>query len=136
MRRPLRLILLFGIFTLTVNLYESNPTKLLSAAQNSAPRLPDAPPPGNPTPGNPEEVRPPRPTFPPDFLDNPRDHKRSPKKIDPAQAQKDAEALTALAKKVQDEVDQLSKNILSKDLNEDLKHLEKLAKHLREEITP
>lgn len=136
MRRPLRLILLLGVFTLTWNLYEPNSTELLGAAQNSASHLPEAPPPGNPTPGDPEEVRPPRPSFPPDFLDNPKDHKRNLKKVDPAQAQKDAEALAALAKKVQDEVGQLSKNLLSKDLDGDLKQIEKLAKRLRGEITP
>jgi len=74
--------------------------------------------------------------MPADFLDNPKDNQRGRKKVDPAQAQKDAEELTALAKKVQEEVDQLSKNLLSKDLVKDLKHIEKLAKRLRGEIAP
>jgi len=136
MKGLLRLILMLAIFSGAWNPCGTAPALLLGAPQNSASHLPDAPPPGTPTPGNPEEIRPARPSMPPDFLEIPKEQKRPRKVVDFAQAQKDAEVLAALTKKVQDELGHLSKNLLSEDLDADLKHIQKLAKHLREEITP
>jgi hypothetical protein len=87
-------------------------------------------------PGEPIEIRPRRPDFPPDFQEDPKEPKTQRKMVDAVQAQKDAEELAALSKKVQGEVDQLSKNLLSKDLDKELKQIQKLAKRLRGEITP
>jgi hypothetical protein len=56
--------------------------------------------------------------------------------IDPAQAQREAQELADLAQKIPAQVAQLSKNVLPKDLPEQLKRVEKLAKHLRKEISP
>jgi hypothetical protein len=136
MKGPLRLILLLGVFALAWIPCGSRPSLLQGAPKEFQSSRPNMPPPAMPATGQPPEVHPRAPRMPPDFLDNPKDHKRNRKKVDPAQAQKDAEALATLAKKVQEEVDQLSKNILSKDLDQDLKHIEKLAKRLRGEITP
>lgn len=136
MKRPFRLILLVCVFALAWNPYGSGPILLLGGPQITAPRLPDGPPPGTPMPGDLTEVHPKAPEMPPDFLEGPKQHKAGRKTVDSAQAQKDAEALAALSKKVQGEVNQLSKNILSKDLDQDLKQIQKLTKRLRGEIAP
>ena len=136
MRRKLRLILLIGVFALPWNPCGLSPALLLGAPQTSAPRLPDAPPPGPPMPGDPVELRPKRPEIPPDFQESPKETKPERRAVDPIQAQKDAEELAALAQKVQGEVGQLSKNLLSKDIDKDLKQIRKLAKRLRMEIAP
>ena len=54
----------------------------------------------------------------------------------PADLKSEAAQIQALANSVADQVDQLNKGMMSKDLSENLKKLEKLAKHLRSEITP
>ena len=87
-------------------------------------------------PGEPIQMRPKPPNFPPDFQEDPKDPKTQRKLVDSVQAQKDAEELAALSKKVQSEVGQLSKSLLSKDLDRELKQIQKLAKRLRGEITP
>ncbi len=136
MKRALRWTLLLGVLAFAWNLFDSGPALMLGVPQSSAPRLPDAPPPGPPMPGEPIEIRPRRPDFPPDFQGGPKEAKPQRKMVDPVQTQKDAEELAALAKKVQGEVGQLSKNLLSKDLDKELKQIQKLAKRLRGEITP
>ncbi len=52
-----------------------------------------------------------------------------------AEARKNAHELAALAQKIPGEVDQLSKNILPKDLVQQLKQIEKLSKRLRAELS-
>ena len=136
MKRALRLILLLGIFALASNPLDYGSALILAMPQTSLPRLPDAPPPGPPLPGDPAELRPKRPEIPPDFQENPKETKPERKTVDPVQAQKDAEELAALAKKVQDDVGQLSKNMLPKNLDRELKQIQKLAKRLRGEIAP
>jgi len=136
MIRALRLALLLGVFALAWNPYKVKPALILAVPQINAPRLPDAPPPGPPMPGEPAELRPRRPEIPPDFQEDPKESKTQRKMIDSVQAQKDAEELAVLSKKVQGEVGQLSKNLLSKDLDKELKQIRKLAKRLRGEIAP
>lgn len=80
-------------------------------------------------------IRPKPPAQPPDFQDD-TDGLKSRSWVNAAQATKDAKELAALAKKIQGEVDQLSKNVLPSDLDRDLKHVQRLAKRLRGEITP
>jgi hypothetical protein len=55
--------------------------------------------------------------------------------IDPAKVRRDADELAALAQSVPPEVDQTTKGVLPKDLNEKLKRIEKLAKQLRSQLT-
>jgi len=136
MKRALRLILFLGVFALASNPLDHSPGLILGVAQTTAPRLPDAPPPGPPLPGEPAEARPKKPEIPPDFQESPKETKLERRAVDPIQAQKDAEELAALARRVQDQVGQLSKSLLSKDLDKELKQIQKLAKRLRGEITP
>jgi hypothetical protein len=86
--------------------------------------------------GEPAELRPRRQEIPPDFKEDPKEPKHERRTVDFVKAQKDAEELAALAEKVQGEVGQLSKNLLSKDLDRELKQIQKLAKRLRMEIAP
>ncbi len=136
MKRALRLILLLGVFGFAWNPYDLSPALLLGVPQVIVPHPPDAPPPGPQMPGEPVELRPTRPNMPPDFQEDPKDSRPEKKTVDRVQAQKEAEELAALAQKVQGEVGQLSKSLLSKDLDKDLKHIQKLAKRLRGEIAP
>lgn len=55
--------------------------------------------------------------------------------IDPAKLKHDADELAALAQSVPTAVDQTTKGILPKDLNDKLKRIEKLAKELRSQIS-
>ncbi len=50
------------------------------------------------------------------------------------QIKSDADELAKLAGQVRPEIDQLGKGLLSKDLNEQLKRIEKLSKRLRREL--
>ena len=72
------------------------------------------------------------------FPGEPRDtgltaHKKAP---DLAKAKLEANELASLAQKVPNQVDQLSKNALPKDLMDSLKRIEKLAKQLRRQVEP
>jgi hypothetical protein len=58
------------------------------------------------------------------------------REIDPAELKRDAEELQKLAVTISEQVDQVTQNQLPKDLNDNLKRIEKLAKHLRSEISP
>ena len=57
-------------------------------------------------------------------------------KFDAAQVMHDAEELAALAKEVPPGIDQANKGLISKDLNDRLKRIEKLSKQLRRELFP
>lgn len=86
-------------------------------------------------PGYPIQPRPPDkphrlPVNPDDIAPQPQPKK----KFDAAQAQRNARELAALAEKIPPEVEQASKNVLSKDLIQQLKQIEKLAKRLRAQL--
>lgn len=55
-------------------------------------------------------------------------------KIDTAQIRRDADQLAKLAAEVPPAVEQANQGVLSKDLNDRLKRIEKLSKQLRREI--
>jgi len=131
-----RWVLLLGVLAFAWNQYNLSSTFMLSNPQISVPHPPDAPPPGPPMPGEPMELRPKQPNIPPDFQEDPKEPKPQRKMVDSVQTQEDAEELVALSKKVQGEVGQLSKSLLSKDLDKELKQIQKLAKRLRGEIAP
>jgi len=59
-----------------------------------------------------------------------------PRAMDPAQARREAKELAELAQAIPAQVELLSKNIFPKDLPARLKRIEKLAKHLRQEVSP
>ena len=56
--------------------------------------------------------------------------------LDPAKLQTEAAELSRLAASLPAQIDQVKKGLLPKDLGENLKRIEKLAKHLRSEISP
>jgi hypothetical protein len=56
-------------------------------------------------------------------------------RIDPAKLKRDADELASLAQTIPPGIDQTTKGVLPKDLAERLKKIEKLAKHLREQIS-
>jgi hypothetical protein len=58
------------------------------------------------------------------------------RKLDVEQVKQEAEELKKLADGVPAQIEQVTKNQYPKDLNENLKRIEKLAKHLRSEVTP
>lgn len=58
-----------------------------------------------------------------------------PRPLDPTQARREAQELAELAQRIPAQIDQLSQNVLPKDLPEQLRRIEKLAKHLRKEIS-
>ena len=129
-------LLLFGVLTFASSQRVANPVLLLAAPQSSAAHPPDAPPAGQPMPGQPVEYHPKPPHPPEDFQQGPDSAQARRRKVDAAQAQKDAQELTELARDVQGEVGELSKAVLSKDLDRELKQIQKLAKRLRREIAP
>jgi hypothetical protein len=55
--------------------------------------------------------------------------------VDPAQLERDAKELASLAQLIPSEVAQVEKGRLPKDLDEQLKRIEKLSKQLRREIS-
>lgn len=57
-------------------------------------------------------------------------------KVNIAQLNRDAAELAQLAETVRGQMDMVAKNELPKDLNDNLKRIEKLAKHLRSEVSP
>ncbi len=82
------------------------------------------------------EERPPSATHFPDEPEVNRNRARRRRDVDSARARQDAQELAALAQKVPAEVEQLSKNVLPKDLLGQLKRIQKLAKRLRDEVSP
>ena len=96
-------------------------------------QLPGQKPPWTPNPTEPQ--RPPEvehhlPTDEPPQPDQPG--KRL--KIDTAQTKRDAEELVKLAGEIPPAVELANKGVLSKDLNDRLKRIEKLSKQLRREL--
>ena len=57
-----------------------------------------------------------------------------PKPADPAVLKREAEELTKLAAALPDDVERAAKGSVAADLNERLKRIEKLSKHLRREL--
>lgn len=74
-----------------------------------------------------------------DKLPNPADippqATAKPRAVDPAQLRRDAEELARLAQLIPSEVQQVERGRLPKDLNEQLKRIEKLSKQLRRGIS-
>lgn len=136
MKTAARLTLLLGILAAMWILHYADPAGLQAAPQSSASRPPDFPPGGTGAPGDPPIIHPSPPELPGDFRAAKDSRKSQRKKVDAVQAQKDAEELAKLAHKVQGDVDLLSKSVLSKDLDQELKQIQRLAKRLRGEITP
>lgn len=64
---------------------------------------------------------------------DPTPHKKAP---DLAKAKSEADELASLAQKLPTQVNQLSNNVLPKELVGELKRIEKLAKQLRKEVEP
>jgi hypothetical protein len=62
--------------------------------------------------------------------------KVGPRQINPEMVNSEAQELRALATQLPQQIDQTTKGQLPKDLVENLKRIEKLAKHLRSEIAP
>jgi len=56
--------------------------------------------------------------------------------VDPAKLKSEAGELRELADALPTAIDQVDKGIMPKDLNDNLKKIEKLAKHLRSEVNP
>ena len=56
--------------------------------------------------------------------------------VDPVQIKREADELAKLASAVPVEIDQVTKGEFPKDLSENLKKIEKLAKRLRSEVSP
>jgi hypothetical protein len=73
--------------------------------------------------------------MPPDF-EGTTEQMAPRRRFDAVKTRKDAEQLAALANKLPSEVDQVSKGMIPKDLDQRLKDIQKLAKRLRGEISP
>jgi hypothetical protein len=58
------------------------------------------------------------------------------RQANPAQLRAEAAELRRLADLLPAQIDQVAKGQLPKDLNENLKRIEKLAKHLKSEVSP
>jgi hypothetical protein len=58
-----------------------------------------------------------------------------PAKIDTAKLQRNAQELAELAASVQPDIDQVRRGILPKEVVDKLKRIEKLSKHMRQELT-
>ncbi len=58
------------------------------------------------------------------------------RQLDAAQLKREADELAKLASAVPVEIEQVTKGELPKDLSENLKKIEKLAKRLRSEVSP
>jgi len=58
------------------------------------------------------------------------------KSVDPARLREEAEELAKLSAAIPTQVDQVNKGQIPKDVGDQLKRIEKLAKHLRSESMP
>lgn len=92
-------------------------------------------PPSNAPPSEPVQLHAPPPHPPTDF-EGPQQPLTPRARVDAAKTRKDAEQLAALARQIPEEVDQISRGVLPKDVEQQLKEIQKLAKRLRTEITP
>ncbi len=110
------------------------PVALPLEQQNPAPTYPPgAGPPPEPIILHPE--RPPGSSRFPDEPQAPDDSKRQKPAFDTAKARREAQELSELADKIPGEIDQVSKSVLPKDLDNQLKRIQQLAKQLRSEIS-
>lgn len=66
----------------------------------------------------------------------PRDAETQTRRVDLAQIQKEAEDLARTAQTIPSDVASVRKGMLPKDVIEKLKQIEKLSKHLRNELNP
>jgi hypothetical protein len=66
----------------------------------------------------------------------PRAAKTRVQRNDPLELQREARELSDLARTVPADIDNVNRGIISKDLGEKLKRIEKLSKQLRSEVTP
>jgi hypothetical protein len=57
-------------------------------------------------------------------------------RVDPVTLQREAKQLLELSQSVQPDIESLRRGLLSKDLLDKLKRIEKLSKHLREQVAP
>jgi len=94
--------------------------------------------PGQTPPWTPNPNAPPRPPdvehrFPGDEAPQPGQQQKRPK-IDTAQVKRDADQLAKLAGEIPSAVERANKGLVSKDLNDQLKRIEKLSKQLRREL--
>jgi hypothetical protein len=67
-------------------------------------------------------------------LDPPAKFKQKP--VDPAALKREADELAKLSAAIPGQLDQVSQGQMPKDLADQLKKIEKLAKHLRSEVAP
>ncbi len=104
----------------------------------SAQSLPSGPTPIVTQPMEPVQVRPVGPREREHFPGEPSDVQPMPRKkpLNMVAVRKEANELADVAGKVPGQVDMLSKNTLPKDLIQQLKQIEKLAKNLRKQIEP
>jgi hypothetical protein len=68
-------------------------------------------------------------------VDEPHGLQPAKPKFDVAQIKFDAEELAKLAQEIPPAIEQANKGVLSKDLNDRLKRIEKLSKQLRRELS-
>ena len=69
-------------------------------------------------------------------IDEPQQAQQQKPKIDAGQVKRDADELAKLAGEIPSGVEQANKGVVSKDLNDRLKRIEKLSKQLRRELFP
>jgi hypothetical protein len=125
----------FGVVLLIAGLVSLG---FMSGKPLLAQRMPDGPTPIVPQPMEPTQAVPQGPSGREHFPGEPSEPEVTPRRKPPdlAKAKTEANELADLAQKVPGQVDQLSKNVLPKNLVEELKHIEKLAKVLRKQIEP
>lgn len=81
-------------------------------------------------------ARPPRRSPPGDFVEKAQPVTPRAAKFDAGKARRDAQELAELARRIQDEIDLISKSVFPKDLDQNLKRVQKLAKELRAQVSP
>lgn len=128
-RRLVPLLLCVLFFAAGAEIHHRSPALAYARAQQGPP---DAPPPTSP-PSEPIILHGTPPRMPPDFQGPPRGTSPS-RRFDAAATRKDAAELAALASQIPSEVDLVSKGVLPKDLDRQLKEIQKLAKRLRGEV--
>ena len=107
-------------------------SKLWSAALLLAlMQLPGQNPPWTPNPNAPPRLPEVKHHLPADEPPQPGQEEGKRPKIDTAQVKRDADQLAKLADEIPSSVEQANKGVVSKDLNDQLKQIEKLSKRLR-----
>ncbi len=128
----LLILLVLGVCLIEVPMNEN---QRISEVLAGPVQLPSAHSTGGPG-SEPVPLWPPSHKPPGDFQGTPGDTVPRKRPFDAAKARKDAQDLAALASRIPQEVDQLSKSILPKDLDQQLRQIQKLAKRLRGQISP